>query len=237
MNRFVAKSLGFLWWKISSLKVLMRTLLVTKIISSLIVVNSDELEFLTKALILIWPSALFFFLFHFFLSLTLSIRNSQTIPTPNQITFATSKRRYPLPLICTRTIPFATISPSWQSHSWRSRRSPFATISPNCSLSPPNRSPYLSLLLAHRHFCLLSSLKLAIITEAWSLSPIKPQWHFGSLPHRRFSSLSSIQLPQPFDFHPHRLFAFPLPLQTPATLRLPLQSVTLRLPFKLFFFS
>ena len=30
----------------------MRTLLVTKIISSLIVVNSDEFEFLTKALIL-----------------------------------------------------------------------------------------------------------------------------------------------------------------------------------------
>ena len=52
-NRFVAKSLGFLATKISSLKVLMRTLLVTKIISSLIVVNSDEFEFLTKALILI----------------------------------------------------------------------------------------------------------------------------------------------------------------------------------------
>ena len=52
-NRFVAKSLGFLRQKISSLKVLMRTLLVTKIISSLIVVNSDEFEFLTKALILI----------------------------------------------------------------------------------------------------------------------------------------------------------------------------------------
>ena len=53
MNWFVAKSLGFLQRKISSLKVLMRTLLVMKIISSLIVVNSDELEFLTKALILI----------------------------------------------------------------------------------------------------------------------------------------------------------------------------------------
>ena len=51
-----------------------------------------------------------------------------------------------------------------------------------------------SLLLAHRRFCLPSS-------------PIKPQRHFGSLPHQRFSFLSSIQLPWPFDFHPHRLFA------------------------------
>ena len=89
----------------------MRTLLVTKIISSLIVVNSDELEFLTKALILMWPSALFFFLFHFSLSLTLSLTahsqhpkavdNIQTIPTLNR---------------------FATILPSWLSHLRQSRR-------------------------------------------------------------------------------------------------------------------
>ena len=107
--QFVAKSLGFLRRKISLLKVLMRTLLVTKIIPSLIVVNSDKLEFLTKALILIWPLALlfFFFLFHFSLSLTLSltaqchsqhpnaIHNIQMIPTPNR--FATiSPNRSPL---------------------------------------------------------------------------------------------------------------------------------------------
>ena len=67
-------------------------------------------------------------------------------------------------------------------------------------------------------------------------SPIKPQQHFGSLPHRHLSFLLLIQLPQPFNFHPHRLFTFPSPLQTPTTLRLPLQLVTFRLPFKLFFF-
>ena len=88
----------------------------------------------------------------------------------------------------------------------------------------------------HRRICSLSSHLLAVVAEAWSSLPIKPQRHFGSLPHRRFIFLLPIQLPRPFDFHPHRLFAFPSPFQTPATLRLPLQLVTLRLPFKLFFF-
>ena len=81
----------------------MRTLLVMKIISSLIVVNSDELEFLTKALILIWPSALLFFFF-LLLSFPHSLPHSpsqhpndpntepiRNIPTPNP--FATSQHR------------------------------------------------------------------------------------------------------------------------------------------------
>ena len=52
-NYFVAKSLNFLRQKISSLKVLLRTLLVTKPISSLNVKNSDEIQFIAKSFILI----------------------------------------------------------------------------------------------------------------------------------------------------------------------------------------
>ena len=201
----------------------MRTLLVTKIILLLIVINSDELEFLTKALILNDRQPFFIFLFHFSFSLTLSLTahlqhpNIQTIPTPNQITFAASKRR------------------SRRSHSRRSRRH-------NHRLPFPFRNDLAESFAVAvtfaccRRICLSSSLKLAVVTEAWSSSPIKPQRHFGSLLHRRISSLSPIQLPRPFDFHLHRLFAFPSLLQTPTTLRLPLQPVTLHLPFKLFFF-
>ena len=118
----------------------MRTLLVTKIISLLLVINSDELEFLTKALIQNDLQPFFIFFFHFSFSLTLSLiahsqhPNIQTIPTLNQITFAASKQRSRrLFILC---------------HSQRSRRcndpirddlavativcrSPFATISPS----------------------------------------------------------------------------------------------------------
>ena len=118
----------------------MRTLLVTKIISLLLVINSDELKFLTKALILNDLQPFFIFFFHLSFSLTLSLiahsqhPNIQTIPTPNQITFTASKQRSRrLFILC---------------HSQRSRRcddpicddlavamivcrSPFATISPS----------------------------------------------------------------------------------------------------------
>ena len=105
------------------------------------------------------------------------------LPSPSRRSpFATisPSRRSPFATISpSRRSPFATISPSRRSHSRRtpfvtispSRRSPFATISPNRSPSLPNRSPYLLLLLAHRHFCLLapllpSSHLLAIVAEA-----------------------------------------------------------------------
>ena len=260
-NRFVAKSLSFLWRKISSLKVLMRTLLVTKIISSLIVVNSDELEFLTKALILIWPSVLLFIFC--FTSLFRSLSPSQPIRNiPKPLT--TSKRsqhRTGSRRSRRRDYPFVSISPSRlairddlavavavavvmipirddlavavatipihddlavATISIRDDLA-VATISIRDDLAVatiPIRDDLsesfavtaksFAVLVAfacRRRICSPSSLKLAVVAEAC---------------RRRWSSPSSLQLP----------FAD----SAPATLRLPLQPVTLRLPFKNFFF-
>ena len=113
-------------------------------------------------------------------------------------------------------------------------QSPFAMISPNRSPLPPKLS-----LLPSSHL-------LAVVAEAcrhhWSLpSSLK-------LDRRCWSNPSDILAPSHTDasasfrrFSSHGLSTSThtncSPLQTPATLRLPLQPVTLRLPFKLFFFS
>ena len=102
----------------------MRTLLVTKIISSLIVINSEELEFLTKALILndLQP------FFYFFVSLLFfphslphsPFATSQHPNDPNTEPYHIHNIQTPLSSaihddLAVTTIPFATISPSRRS--------------------------------------------------------------------------------------------------------------------------
>ena len=112
-------------------------------------------------------SPFFFFLFHISLFLGFSLFPSLSPSQPIRLglPFATSQHRthsqHP------NTEPICN-DPFCQTHSRRShlRGSPFTTISSNRSPSPPNRSSYSSLLLAHHHFCSPSSHLLAIVTFA-----------------------------------------------------------------------
>ena len=140
------------------------------------------------------------------------------IPTPNQITFATSKRRYPLPLICTRTIPFATILPSRRSHLRQPRRR-------DNRLPIPIRDDLAeSFVVATKSFAVLvafacsSSLLLVVVAFTVVAFARCRRWSAPSslkLDRRRRSNPSNILAPSHTDASTpfHQLFAFPSPLK------------------------
>ena len=152
------------------------------------------------------------FIFFFFTSLFSSLSPSQPIATSKRSQHRThSQHPNTEP---TRNDPFC--------------RSPFATISSNYSPSLPNRSPYLSLLLAHHRFCLPSLLLpllhlLAVVAEACSSSLELARRHWSLL-------VVANQTPATFRLPPTPTLQLPFADSAPTALRLPTTPIV-RLPF------